>query len=110
MMSASLGQFAIFVILTVLVALVTWWKCRQSVHSSDNAKDYFLAGGSLSWPFIAGSLIMTNISAEQIVGMNGAQTLLVAWWEIGAAVGLIILAHVLIPMYYKYNCTTTTEL
>ncbi len=110
MMTAGIGQFAVFICLTILIATITWWKCRQLGHSADNGKDYFLAGGSLSWPFIAGSLVMTNISAEQIVGMNGAQTLLVAWWEIGAAIGLIILAHVLIPLYYKYNCTTTTEL
>jgi SSS family solute:Na+ symporter len=59
---------------------------------------------------VAGSLLLTNISAEQIVGMNGAQMLLVAWWEFGAAVGLLILARVLIPLYYQYGCTTTTEL
>src|SRR3546814_16709390 len=42
--------------------------------------------------------------------MNGAQMMLVAWWEFGAAAGLLVLAHVLVPMYYKYECTTTTEL
>jgi SSS family solute:Na+ symporter len=73
-------------------------------------RDYFLAGGGLAWPYVAGSLLLTNISAEQIVGMNGAQMLLVAWWEIGAAAGLLVLAHVLVPMYYKHGCTTTTEL
>lgn len=54
--------------------------------------------------------MLTNISTEQIVGMNGAQTLLVAWWELAAAFGLIILAKWLVPLYYKYDCTTTTEL
>ena len=53
---------------------------------------------------------MTNISAEQIVGMNGVQKLLIAWWEIFAAVGLIILAKYLIPIYFINNCTTTPEL
>ena len=103
-------QFSIFVGLTALVAIVTYIKCRKSPRNKNDSKEYFLAGGGLSWMLIAGSLIMTNISAEQIVGMNGAQTLLVAWWEIGAAVGLLILAKWLIPIYYKYNCTTTTEL
>ena len=42
--------------------------------------------------------------------MNGTQVMLTAWWEIGAAVGLVILAHVLVPMYYRHGCTTTTEL
>ncbi len=87
-----------------MVALPSRAACRRS------RRDYFLAGGSLTWPFIAGSLLLTNISAEQIVGMNGAQSMLVAWWEFGAAAGLLVLAHVLVPMYYRYKCTTTTEL
>jgi len=109
-MAAHWVQPAVFFSLTALVALLTWRKCRHTVHSSDSSKDYFLAGGSLTWPFIAGSLLLTNLSAEQIVGMNGAQVMLVAWWEFGAAAGLLVLAKVLIPMYYKYQCTTTTEL
>ena len=103
-------QLIIFFGLTALVGLITYFKCRQAKHHQNDSKDYFLAGGGLSWVVVAGSLMMTNISAEQIVGMNGAQSLLVAWWEFGAAVGLIILAKWLIPIYYKYNCTTTTEL
>jgi len=109
-MSADAVQIMVFIGLTALVAGVTWWQCRRAVHSSDASKDYFLAGGGLSWPFVAGSLLLTNISAEQIVGMNGAQKLLVAWWEFGAAAGLLVLAHVLVPLYYKHKCTTTTEL
>ncbi|WP_338027444.1 sodium:solute symporter family transporter [Colwellia maritima] len=42
--------------------------------------------------------------------MNGPQMLLVAWWELAAAFGLIILAHVFIPIYYKTDCLTTSEL
>lgn len=103
-------QLAVFLGLTALVALATWWKCRRTPHSANASSDYFLAGGTLAWPFIAGSLLLTNLSAEQIVGMNGAQAMLVAWWEFGAAIGLLILAHVLVPMYYRYRCTTTTEL
>ncbi|TDF41969.1 solute:sodium symporter family transporter [Alteromonadaceae bacterium M269] len=103
-------QAIIFFALTGLVGLITYLKCKQYTRDSNDSKEYFLAGGSLSWGFVAGSILLTNISAEQIVGMNGAQSLLVAWWEIGAAVGLIILARYLIPLYYQYKCTTTTEL
>ncbi|MFC0676503.1 solute:sodium symporter family transporter [Lysobacter korlensis] len=103
-------QLAVFLGLTALVALATWWRCRREPRGASESKDYFLAGGTLAWPFIAGSLLLTNLSAEQIVGMNGAQAMLVAWWEFGAAAGLLILAHVLVPMYYRYKCTTTTEL
>lgn len=103
-------QAGVFVGLTLLVAVATWWKCRRAPHSDNASKEYFLAGGTLAWPYIAGSLLLTNISAEQIVGMNGAQVMVVAWWEFGAAAGLLVLAHVLVPMYYRYRCTTTTEL
>ena len=109
-MGAGFVQWVVFVALTSAIALLTWWRCRRETPSSDAAKEVFLAGGTLTWPFIAGSLLLTNISAEQIVGMNGTQVMLTAWWEIGAAVGLVILAHVLVPMYYRYRCTTTTEL
>ena len=103
-------QVGVFLALTALVAVATWWRTRRERRSTDAARDYFLAGGTLAWPFIAGSLLLTNLSAEQIVGMNGAQVMLVAWWEFGAAAGLLVLAHVLVPMYYRYKCTTTTEL
>ncbi len=109
-MNVSAVQVGVFIVLTLLVALLTWWRCRNAPRSNDSSREYFLAGGGLSWPFIAGSLLLTNISAEQIVGMNGAQMMLVVWWEFGAAAGLLVLAHVLVPMYYKYRCTTTTEL
>ncbi|HWS77878.1 MAG TPA: hypothetical protein VN205_05810, partial [Thermomonas sp.] len=109
-MEATTVQLAVFLGLTALVALATWWKVGRAAHSSNSTEDFFLAGKHLSWPFIAGSLLLTNISAEQIVGMNGAQNMLQVWWEFGAAAGLLVLAKVLVPMYYKYNCTTTTEL
>ena len=109
-MSANAIQLLVFFGLTALVALLTWWRCRQAVPGTDERKDYFLAGGTLAWPYIAGSLLLTNISAEQIVGMNGAQVALVAWWEFGAIAGLLILAHVLVPLYYRYGCATTPEL
>lgn len=106
----SVIQIGVFLLMTAAVAVATWWKCRGAVHAADDSKEFFLASGSLTWPFIAGSLLLTNISAEQIVGMNGAQAFLVAWWEFGAVAGLLILAHVLVPLYYRYRCLTTTEL
>ena len=109
-MDGNMVQLAVFLGLTALVALATWWRYGKEAKAGDSAQDFFLAGKHLSWPFIAGSLLLTNISAEQIVGMNGAQNMLQVWWEFGAAAGLLVLAKVLVPMYYKYNCTTTTEL
>ncbi len=109
-MQGSAVQLSVFIALTALVALATWWRYRGESKDADSAQDFFLAGRRLSWPFIAGSLLLTNISAEQIVGMNGAQNMLQIWWEVGAIGGLLVLAKVLVPMYYRYGCTTTTEL
>lgn len=109
-MNIDFVQFGVFLLLTSLVGLMTYRKCRGSARNANSNKEYFLAGGGLSWVYVAGSIMLTNISTEQIVGMNGAQSLLVAWWELAAAFGLIILAKWLVPLYYKYDCTTTTEL
>ncbi|NCZ64767.1 MAG: SLC5 family protein, partial [Cellvibrionales bacterium] len=70
----------------------------------------FLAGKGLGWIVVAGSITLTNLSTDQLVGMNGNQMLLLVWWELSAVVGLVILAKVILPVYYRYDCTTTTEL
>ena len=110
-MSEQTIQVLVFCIIIAVIAFLTYLKCAgQNRHSSDSNKEYFLAGGGLSWMFIAGSITLTNLSTDQLVGMNGNQMLLVAWWEFAAFFGLMILAKIFIPIYYKFQCTTTTEL
>jgi len=75
-----------------------------------SGKEVFLAGGGLTWLYVAGSITLTNLSTEQLVGMNGNQMLLLAWWEISGFVGLMILAFIFVPIYYRQGCTTVTEL
>ena len=103
-------QLIVFVALTALVGYLTYRKCAEAGPRGDGTKDYFLAGGGLSWVFIAGSITLTNLSTDQLVGMNGNQMGLLAIWELCGFIGLIILAKVFVPIYYKYSCTTTTEL
>ena len=104
-------QIAVFVALLLLIAVATWWKLKQSKAGHDGSrKDVYLAGGGLSWMFVAGSITLTNLSTDQLVGMNGNQMLLLAWWEIAGFFGLLILAFVFVPLYYRYRCTTVTEL
>ena len=110
-MSENMVQAAVFALVTRIIGLLTYLKCRGHGHNQQSQnKEYFLAGGGLTWMFVAGSITLTNLSTDQLVGMNGNQMALLAWWEFAAVIGLIILAKVFIPIYYKYNCTTTTEL
>ena len=102
-------QIAVFLGLTALVALLTWWQGRRASRDGSRT-DVYLAGKSLTWPFVAGSITLTNLSTDQLVGMNGNQMLLLAWWEIAGFIGLMVLAFVFVPLYYRYNCTTVTEL
>jgi solute:Na+ symporter, SSS family len=104
-------QAAVFVAIIVLMGALTWAKVRSGPAEHDGSgKDVFLAGGGLSWLYVAGSITITNLSTEQLVGMNGGQMLLLAWWEIAGFVGLMILAFVFVPVYYRNQCTTVTEL
>ena len=107
--AASLVQIGVCIALTAAVALATWAKLRRARHDGSR-KDVFLAGGGLSWVFVAGSITLTNLSTDQLVGMNGNQMALLAWWEIAGFAGLLILAFVFVPIYYREGCTTVTEL
>ena len=110
-MHLQLTQAWIAAGLTALIGLITYLKCRGQGRGAEGGnKEFFLAGGGLSWMFIAGSITITNLSTDQLVGMNGNQMMLLVWWELAAVIGLIILAKVFIPVYYRYQCTTTTEL
>jgi len=102
-------QMIVAVVILAAIAFATWLKVRSVAHDGSE-KDVYLAGGGLSWVFVAGSITLTNLSTDQLVGMNGNQMLLLAWWEISGFVGLMILAYIFVPIYYRNNCTTVTEL
>lgn len=102
-------QIAVCLGITALIGLATWLTIRRAKHDGSK-KDVFLAGGGLNWVFVAGAITLTNLSTDQLVGMNGNQMALLAWWEIAGFAGLLILAFVFVPIYYRNNCTTVTEL
>lgn len=105
----ALIQVSVFTLLTALVALLTYLTCRKS-RRGEGAREFFLAGSGLSWVYIAGSITLTNISTDTLVGWNGNQMLLIVWWELAGVAGLILLAKIFVPIYYAYGCTTVTEL
>ena len=107
----SAAQFVVFSLVMALIGGLTWWKCRSPhARSKDESREFFLASGGLTWVYVAGSITITNLGTEQLVGNNGGQTLILAWWELAGFIGLLILALVFVPIYYRNNCTTTTEL
>ncbi|MEP1448210.1 MAG: SLC5 family protein [Paraglaciecola sp.] len=110
-MNADFTQISIFLLVTAAIGFLTYLQCKGKGHTkTDQTKEYFLAGGGLAWYYVAGSITLTNLSTDQLVGMNGNQMALLALWEFSAVIGLFILAKVFLPIYYQYNCTTTTEL
>lgn len=107
-----MGAFSIisFVGFTLLVALYAWWKTRGTDEKS--ADGYYLGGRSLGALTIAGSLLLTNLSAEQIVGLNGqsfTEGIMVMAWETLAAIALVIAALWLLPKYMRSGITTIPE-
>ncbi|MGP9679878.1 solute:sodium symporter family transporter [Halomonas sp. AOP27-A1-41] len=102
---------ASFLFFTGLVAFITWRITRRDDHSSTTG--YFLAGRSLTFPLIAGSLLMTNLSTEQMVGLNGAafaDGLSVMAWEVVAVIALVALALFFLPRFLKSGITTLPQL
>lgn len=99
-----------FIGFTLLVAVIAWYATRKTDEKS--ADGYFLAGRSLSAITIAGSLLLTNLSAEQIVGLNGqafTEGILVMAWETLAAIAMIVTAVFLLPRYMRGGITTIPQ-
>ncbi|TXD49811.1 solute:sodium symporter family transporter [Polaribacter sp. IC073] len=100
-------QFLTFIGFTALVAIIAYLKTRKTEESSSDG--YFLGGRSLTAGVIAGSLLLTNLSTEQIVGLNGAayqSGLSVMVWETLAAIAMVVTAMFLLPRYLKGGLTT----
>lgn len=92
-----------------LVAWISWRKTKGEVDSKDG---YFLAGRGLGATFIAGSLLLTNLSAEQLIGLNGSAygyNMSSMAWEVTAAIATIAMALIFLPKYLAGAFTTLPE-
>ncbi|MHA7059479.1 solute:sodium symporter family transporter [Aquimarina sp. M1] len=99
-----------FVGFTLLVAIISYIATRKTDETSSDG--YFLGGRSLTAVVIAGSLLLTNLSTEQIVGLNGSsysEGILVMAWETLAAIAMVITAIFLLPRYLKGGITTVPQ-
>ncbi|PHQ30544.1 solute:sodium symporter family transporter [Leeuwenhoekiella nanhaiensis] len=99
-----------FAAFTLLVAVISYFASRTTDETTSDG--YFLGGRSLTGPVIAGSLLLTNLSTEQIIGTNGvgfSEGILIAAYEIIAAVAMVFTAFVLLPKYLKGGISTIPQ-
>ena len=99
-----------FVAFTATVAAISWWLTRKDHMDSSDA--YFLAGRSLTAWVIAGSLMLTNLSTEHLIGLNADafnHTIAVMAWETTAALAMVLAALYFLPRYLKIGLTTIPE-
>ncbi|MDO7876715.1 sodium/sugar symporter [Hymenobacter sp. ASUV-10] len=112
---ATLDYVVFFIYFLIVSGYGIWIYRRKTGHDGTmegDSKDYFLAEGSLTWWAIGSSLIASNISAEQFVGMSGSgfkMGLAIATYEWMAALTLIIVAVFFIPVYLKNRIATMPQ-
>ena len=101
---------ATFVSFLVFVALYSWFKLRKEKLASKDG--YFLGGRSLTGIVIAGSMLLTNISTEHLIGMNGSSYkngFIIISWEVTSALALVLAAIFFVPKYLQMGLTTIPE-
>ena len=99
-----------FLLFTALAGGLTWFLTRKD--ETQSSEGFFLGGRSLTFPIIAGSLLLTNLSTEQMVGLNGsayAHGLSVMAWEVVAVVALVIMALFFLPRFLRTGITTVPQ-
>ncbi len=105
-MIAGLSFFAF----TAAVATISWWVTRND--RMETAEAYFLAGRSLTAWVIAGSLMLTNLSTEHLIGLNGDafnHTIAVMAWETTAALAMVLAALYFVPKYLRIGLSTIPD-
>ncbi len=103
-------QIISFLLFTGFVAFYATWQLRKD--KLDSRDGYFLGGRSLTGIVIAGSMLLTNISTEHLIGMNGSSyrngAIIIAW-EVTSALALVVAALYFVPRYLKMGLTTIPE-
>jgi solute:Na+ symporter, SSS family len=113
MNNLATSDIIVFITYFILISSYGYWVYRRKKKATITAShDYFLAEGSLTWWAIGASLIASNISAEQFIGMSGNGFFVgvaVAAYEWIAAIALIIIAVWFIPIYLKNKIYTMPQ-
>ncbi len=112
MNSLSPLDYFVFIIYFLVVSGYGLWVYRKKNSKVSGSQDYFLAEGSLTWWAIGASLIASNISAEQLIAANGSgfkMGLAIASYEWMAALTLLIVAYIFMPVYLKNKIFTMPQ-
>ncbi|MEY3585049.1 MAG: Sodium/glucose cotransporter [Bacteroidota bacterium] len=112
MHTLSSTDFLVFFVYFVIIVGYGYWIYKRKQKESLNSQDYFLAEGSLTWWAIGASLIASNISAEQFIGMSGSgfkMGLAIATYEWMSAAVLILVAVFFMPVYLKNKISTMPQ-
>ncbi len=99
-----------FIGFIAFVAIYSWYKLRN--EKLDSQDGYFLGGRSLTGVVIAGSMFLTNISTEHLIGMNGSSYkngFIIIGWEVTSALALVAAAIYFVPRYLKMGLTTIPQ-
>lgn len=94
------------------MAIVAWISYQKTKGEVDTKDGYFLAGRGLTGIFIAGSMVLTNLSAEQMIGLNGSAygfNMSSMGWEVTAGIATIVMALVFLPKYLSGAFSTLPE-
>ena len=105
-------DYIVFVLYFILICSYGIWIYRKKNTNTTNTKDFFLAEGQLTWWAIGASLIASNISAEQFIGMSGngfRLGLAISVYEWLAAVSLVVVAIFFMPVYLKNKIYTMPQ-
>ncbi|QHS62727.1 sodium/sugar symporter [Chitinophaga agri] len=105
-------DYVVFLVYFVIVAGYGLYIYQKKKRKTTDSKDFFLAEGSLTWWAIGASLIASNISAEQFIGMAGSGFnigLAISTYEWMAAATLIIVAVFFLPIYLKNKIYTMPQ-
>lgn len=102
--------FLSFLAFTLFVASYSWYRLRKEKLDSNDS--YFLGGRSLTGLVIATSMLLTNISTEHLIGMNGSaykNGFIIIAWEVTSALALVVAALYFIPTYLRMGLTTIPQ-
>ena len=105
-------DYLVFLFYFIVVTVYGYWIYNRKKKAEASSADYFLAEGSLTWWAIGASLIASNISAEQFIGMSGngfKMGLAIATYEWMAAATLMIVAIFFMPIYLKNHIFTMPQ-